>query len=472
MIPPVLFTDLYELTMAYGYWKEGMDSWDANFYLFFRKPPFGGSYAIVAGLDPALDLLERWKLSSADAAYLSSLQDSAGKPLFDPAFITYLSQLRLSVEVHSMPEGALVFPFEPLLRVQGPIIQCQLLESLLLNQINYPTLIATKAARICQAAQGDPVVEFGLRRAQGADGALSASRAAFIGGCTATSNVWAGQRFGIPVSGTQAHSWVMAFEDEHEAFRAFHRTLPRDAVFLVDTYNTLHGVAKAIEVAQELQLTPEQWSAIRLDSGDPLKLSREARRLLDAAGYQHVQIVASNELNETVIESLKSKGAPINKWGVGTHLVTGRPQAALDGVYKLTALRRPGQPWSNRLKLSEEDTKVSYPGLHQVRRYADGDLIYDISQPPGNPPSGVSIQGQPKQLSGPGKDLLEPVFANGQRKHSTLPLQLLQSRTRESLTHLTPAQKQLENPEPYWVGLEEQLNSRREILVKQQRSQP
>jgi nicotinate phosphoribosyltransferase len=446
---PVLFTDQYELVMAQGYWKEGMAEWDSNFYMFYRKPPFGGSFALMAGLEAVCECLERWRLGPEDLDYLRSLE------LFDGEFLSYLSQLRLNCRVYAMPEGTPVFPFEPMVRVEGPLVQCQLIEGLLLNQINFATLIATKAARICYAAQGDPVVEFGLRRAQGADGALTASRSAFIGGCCATSHVWAGQKFGIPISGTQAHSWIMAFDEEIEAFRAFNRSAPGGTVLLVDTYSTLEGVRRAIRLAQELQWPRERWTGVRLDSGDPLTLSRQVRRLLDGAGYQHVQIVASNELDELTIAKLKEQKAPIDRWGVGTHLVTGRGQGALDGVYKISGLRRPGGDWSYRLKLSEEQVKISHPGLHQVRRYSEGgryhrDVIYDLLEP---------------LAEDAGRDLLELVFDKGRRLKAPEPLQQIQERAYQELERLTPAHRSLEGAIPYPVALEPRLQRRKEGLV-------
>ncbi|MCB1148748.1 MAG: nicotinate phosphoribosyltransferase, partial [Chlamydiia bacterium] len=313
-----LHTDFYQLTMAYGYWKEGLKDKEAVYHLHFRKNPFQGGFAIACGLEAAIDFIRDFKFDLSDLQYLSTLLDVRGERTFPDEFLQYLGNLRFSVDVDAMPEGTAVFPQEPLLRVSGPIIECQLLESPLLNLINFSTLVATKGARVALAAKGDPVLEFGMRRAQGIDGALTASRAAYIGGCHATSNVLAGKLFDIPVKGTHAHSWIMAFEEEVDSFYAFADALPGNTVFLVDTYNTLDGVKKAIEVGNALKEKGSPFLGIRLDSGDLAYLSIEARRMLDEAGFPDAEIYASNELDETVIQELKQQGARIAVWGVGT----------------------------------------------------------------------------------------------------------------------------------------------------------
>ncbi len=385
-----LLTDLYEITMAYGYWKEGISSMESVFHLFFRKKPFGGEYAVAAGLGTALELLEKFHFSASDLAYLESLQ------LFEPQFLEELSKFKLTCDIDAVPEGTVIFPYEPILRVKGPIIQAQLLESLLLNIINFQTLIATKASRICKAAAPDPVVEFGLRRAQGIDGALSATRAAFIGGCTSTSNVLAGKMFGIPVKGTHAHSWIQAFPSEMEAFEAWTRCMPNNLVFLLDTYDTLRAAKRVVEVAKKFKL---EKFGVRLDSGDLATLSRAVRKIFDDGGFNNCFIMASNELNEEIIADLKRQGACIDLWGVGTHLVTGQSQPALDGVYKLAAVRNSRMdPWIFKVKKSEQIAKVTDPGILQVRRYAEEDVIYNIE---GSPPRAG------------GEDLLIPVWRDG-----------------------------------------------------------
>ena len=274
-----------------------------------------------------------------DTAYLAGLKGNDGRPLFEPAFLDYLCRLEPACDIDAVPEGTVVFPQEPLVRVRGPLLQAQLLETALLNIINFQTLVATKAARLVLAARGEPVLEFGLRRAQGIDGALSASRAAYIGGCEATSNVLAGQLFDIPVRGTHAHSWVMCHDDELTAFREYARVMPNNCVFLVDTYDTLQGVRHAVTVGQELRRQGHELIGIRLDSGDLASLSIEARKILDEGGFPRAAIVASNDLDEQIIETLKQQGARISVWGVGTRLVTGYDDPALGGVYKLSAIR-------------------------------------------------------------------------------------------------------------------------------------
>ena len=378
--------------MAYGYWKKGFFDKEAVFHLFFRKKPFQGPYAICAGLEPFLDFLRNFRYEPADLAYLATLCGADGKPLFEPAFLDYLSDFKFTCDIDAMPEGTPVFPYEPLVRVQGPIIQAQLLESPLLNIINFQSLIATKSSRICHAAQGDEVIEFGLRRAQGIDGALSAVRAAYIGGCHSTSNVLAGKLYNIPVKGTHAHSWIMAFDDELSSFEAWGEVMPNNLIFLVDTYESIRGAKRAIEVATRLRKKKIDILGVRLDSGDMAPLSIEIRRLLDQAGFTSAKIMASNELDEHLIADLKKRGAKIDLWGVGTHLVTGKDQPALDGVYKLSAVRENRKsPWKYKLKVSEQPAKVTSPGIHQVRRYWSGkgaiaDMTYDILTPlPQNP---------------------------------------------------------------------------------------
>src|SRR4029434_128136 len=321
-----LLTDLYQLTMAFGYWKSGLEAKEAVFHLFFRNQPFKGGFSIACGLTDAIDYLGAFSFQADELSYLSTLTGNDGKPLFEPAFLDYLQTIKWNCNVDGIPEGTVVFPNEPLLRIQGPLIQCQLVETALLNTLSFQTLIATKAARVCLAAKSAPVIEFGLRRAQGADGALTASRAAFIGGGAATSNVLAGYRLGIPIRGTHAHSWVMAFDTEEEAFRAYAAAMPNNAIFLVDTYDTLKGVDHAIEMGRWLRQQGHDLAGIRLDSGDLAWLSIEARRMLDEAGFPTATIVASNDLDEQTIESLKLQGAQINVWGVGTKLVTAYDQ--------------------------------------------------------------------------------------------------------------------------------------------------
>jgi nicotinate phosphoribosyltransferase len=450
---PALLTDLYELTMAYSYWKEGLSSMDAVFHLFFRKKPFGGSLAVAAGLETALQMLDNFHFSSSDLKYLATLEGDHGKPLFEPQFLDELSRLKLTCDIDAVPEGTAIFPYEPILRVKGPMIQAQILESLLLCIINFQTLIATKASRICMAASPGPVVEFGLRRAQGVDGALSAARAAFIGGCTSTSNILAGKLFNIPVKGTHAHSWVMAFPTEEESFEAWARAMPHNLIFLLDTYDTQRAAHHLVQLAKKLKIPN---FGVRLDSGDLALLSREVRKILDEAGYTKAIIMATNELDEIVITDLKRQGACIDLWGVGTHLVTGQTQPALDGVYKLAAVRKNSSaPWIYKLKKSEQFAKVTDPGLLQVRRFSSGshfigDLIYNTAEP------------MPKEWShftaSPSEDLLIPVVRGGKRVAPAPSLLESQIHAASQLKKLSPSIRRFLNPETYPVALEKSLH--------------
>lgn len=461
-----LLTDLYQLTMSYGYWKTGLDKTESVFHLFFRKRPFNGGFTIAAGLESVVDYLQNFRFSDSDLAYLATLQGPDGDPLFTKGFFEYLGNMKFTCQVDAVPEGTVVFPYEPLLRIQGPLIQCQLLESPLLNLVNFPTLIATKAARLRIAAQDDSILEFGLRRAQGIDGSLTASRAAYIGGCNATSNVLAGKLFGIPVRGTHSHSWVMVFDDEQASFQSFAENVPANSVFLVDTYDTLAGVKKAIEVGKWLKEHGRKFYGVRLDSGDLAWLSIKAREMLDNAGFQDAQIYASNELDETIISELKRQGAQITVWGVGTNLVTSQDQPALDGVYKLSALRSPGGLWKYKLKLSEQMVKVSNPGILQVRRMSlngenVADILYDIHTDvsggskivdPFDPTRQKTLK---KDLTG--TDLLIPIFRDGQLVYDLPSLQSIQAKTQQELKNFHMGIKRFLNPHQYVVGMEKSL---------------
>ena len=475
-----LLTDLYQLTMAYGYWKAGKADQEAVFELFFRKPPFQCGFTVAAGLAPAIDFLSAFCFTDDDAAFLGTLHGNDGQALFDGQFLDYLKALRFTCDVHAIPEGTVVFPQEPLLRIRGPILQCQLLETAMLNLINFQSLVATKAARVCLAAQGEPVLEFGLRRAQGVDGALAASRAAHIGGCDATSNVLAGKLYGIPVRGTHAHSWVMSFDDEREAFRAYAEAMPNNCVFLVDTYDTLEGVRHAVETGCWLRERGHEMAGIRLDSGDLAWLSIEARKILDEAGFPKAIIVASNDLDEHIIASLKNQGAKISVWGVGTKLVTAYDQPALGGVYKLGAIRGKDGRWNYKVKLSEQTAKISNPGIHQVRRFrsdkefiADG--IYDVEH--GAPENFTVVDPldptRRKHLA-PGtayEDLLVPVFKRGQQVYQLPALAEIRRRAQSQLAMFHPGVKRFVNPHQYPVGLELGLHDLKTELILRARGE-
>ena len=402
-----LLTDLYQLTMAYGYWKSGKQDQEAVFHLFFRKNPFNGQYAVACGLQYVVDFLKNFRFESDDLEYLATLKGNDEKELFEKSFLDYLRDMEFSCDINAFEEGEIVFANEPMLRVRGPIIQCQLLETILLNIINFQTLIATKASRIASVAGDDPILEFGLRRAQGIDGALSASRASYIGGCSATSNVLAGKLFNIPVKGTHAHSWIMSFEDEQESFQAYADAMPNNCVFLVDTYDTIEGVKKAVEVGARLREKGHEMVGIRLDSGDLAELSKIARVILDIGGFPDAKIIASNDLDEYEIEKLKENGAKISIWGVGTSLVTAKDQPALGGVYKLSAIRSKGEDWRYCIKLSEDEDKISNPGILQVRRYFHSGVIFkDILY---NEEDNYNAE-----YSIPHEDMLKPIFKNGE----------------------------------------------------------
>jgi nicotinate phosphoribosyltransferase len=473
-----LLTDLYQLTMAYGYWKLGRADEHAVFQLYYRKNPFGGGYAVAAGLEYLIDYLKSLRFESEDLDYLRTLTGNDGKALFDGAFLDYLAQMRFTCDIDAAPEGTVVFPQEPLVRVTGPILQGQILETPLLNMINFQTLVATKASRVCAAARGDQVIEFGLRRAQGVDGGIAASRAAYVGGVHATSNVLAGRLFDIPVKGTHAHSWVMSFDTETDAFNAYAQAMPNNGVFLVDTYNSLEGVRRAVEVGRRLREAGHEMIGIRLDSGDLAYLSIEARRILDEGGFPNATILASNDLDEHIIQSLKIQGARIDVWGVGTKLATAYDQPALGGIYKLSALRKAGGAWDYKVKLSEQSVKITTPGVLQVRRFFSGDeatadMIYDLHSPiPAEPvivdPFDFSRR---KKLSGDTRheDLLLPIFRQGRCVYESPPLAASRQRTAAQLAMFHAGVKRFVNPHQYPVGLERSLHDLKTKLILQAR---
>jgi nicotinate phosphoribosyltransferase len=469
-----LLTDLYEITMAGANWKSGTHTREAVFHLFFRRNPFAGGYAIACGLEDAVKFLRGFRFEEDDVSYLAGLKGNDESPLFETAFLDYLRTLRFTCDVDGIPEGTVVFANEPLLRITGPIVEAQLVESALLNIINFQTLIATKAACVCSATRGDPVIEFGLRRAQGVDGALSASRAAFIGGCAGTSNVLAAKIYGIPAKGTHAHSWVMSFDSEMEAFQAYAEAMPNNCIFLVDTYDTLNGVRHAIEAGKWLRARGKKMIGIRLDSGDLAYLSIEARKLLDDAGFDDAVIVASNDLDETIIASLKDQGSTITVWGVGTKLVTAYDQPALGGVYKLTAVREKGGQWKPKIKISEQIAKVPVPGIQQVRRFEEhggpvADVIYDVGLGCSTPCVAIDPADVTRRKVIPQDathhDLLGPIFRAGKQVYELPPISESQNRTREELRKFHPGIKRLLNPHQYPVGLEERLHELKANLV-------
>ncbi len=469
-----LLTDFYQITMASGYWQLGMHEQQAVFHLLFRKNPFKGNHALSCGLGSVVDFLEQWTFQKDDLDYLATLKDGKHLPMFDKGFLDYLAGMRFACDIDAVPEGTIVFPNEPVLRIQGPLIQCQLLETALLNILNFQTLIATKAARVCLAAKGDDVIEFGLRRAQGPDGALSASRAAYIGGCAATSNTLAGKLYDIPVRGTHAHSWVTAFPTESEAFAAYTKVMPNNSVLLVDTFNTIEGVAHAIEAGLQMRAHGAELSAIRLDSGDMADLSVKARRMLDDAGLTETGIIASNSLDENIIADLKKNGAKISAWGVGTNLVTAYDHPALDGVYKMSALQKSDGTWEYKLKLSEQEVKISNPGRHQVRRFFSGDnfftdIIYDLELGIAEAPEAALFDKDASHIHindyDASVDLLEPLYRRGKLVQDKKSIHAIR---KDALKESKRFQTQ-QGGRDYSVGLEKNLHELKLKLMKQYR---
>ena len=474
-----LFTDLYQLTMAAAYHASGLDSMRACFHLYFRDNPFDGGYAIACGLERAVEYLSDLRFTHEDLDYLSAQTGNDGRPLFDGQFLEWLSDMRFELDVDAIPEGTVVFPREPLVRVCGPIVQCQLVETALLNCVNFQTLVATKASRVCLAAQGDPVVEFGLRRAQGPDGGMSASRAAYVGGCVGTSNTLAGSRYGIPVSGTHAHSWVMAWDSELEAFEAYAEALPNNCTLVIDTYDTLEGARNAVRVGTMLRDRGHRLIGVRIDSGDLAWLSVRVRQILDEGGLPDVKIVASNELDENLIVSLKDQGAAIDLWGVGTKLATSWDQPALGGVYKLAAVRRPGAEWTPRVKVSEQTAKVTTPGVLGVRRFRRddgslaGDMIFDVMRPPVGEARMIDPSDSTRRKTfsenDAYEDLLVPVFRAGHLVYRCPALAQVRDHATRSVSELDPSITRFLNPHSYPVGLERSVHDVRDALVRQAR---
>ena len=462
-----LLTDLYELTMLAGYLEEGMHETPAVFDLFYRQNPFKGGYAVFAGLDTALEYLENLRFNDEELAYLESLK------MFRPNFLEFLQGFRFSGRVTALPEGTVVFGREPLVTVEGSLAEAQFVETALLNIINFQTLIATKSARICRMAGDAAVIEFGLRRAHGPDGGISVARAAYIGGARSTSNVEAGHRFGIPVKGTHAHSWIMAFPDELTAFRKYAEVFPDSCILLVDTYDTLKsGIPNAITVAGEMRSAGHELVGIRIDSGDLAYLSREARRLFDAAGFPNARIVASNEIDEYVIESILAEGGKIDIYGVGTKLATGMGEGggALGGVYKLVRIGdRP------RLKVTSDIAKSTLPDRKVLWRTtdADGNFLLDIIALEGEElHSGATVFNPANPLehkviptAAHLENLRSVVMDKGKRTAPSPPLDEMADRCTCQLDRLPQGCLRYVNPHVYKVSISEGLNNLRNRLI-------
>ena len=472
-----LLTDLYEITMMQGYFKSGKKDF-AVFDAFYRKNPCDGGYAICAGLEQVIDYIEHLHFDADDIAYLRSLK------IFDEDFLAYLSNFHFSGDIYAIPEGSVMFPREPMLKVVAPIMEAQLIETAVLNIINHQSLIATKAARVCYAAKGDGVMEFGLRRAQGPDSGTYGARAAVIGGCKGTSNVLAGQLFDVPVLGTHAHSWIMSFPDEYTAFQAYAKLYPNACTLLVDTYDTLKsGVPNAIHVFEEMRKagTLSKNYGIRMDSGDLAYLSKKARLMLDEAGFPDAVIAASNDLDEYLIESLKQQGAAITSWGVGTNLITSKDNPSFGGVYKLAAIQDKKGNFIPKIKLSENIEKVTNPGNKTFYRIYDkasgkiradliclADEVFDESKDlklfdPNAPWKKTRLPGGSYTM----REMLIPVFKNGKAIYhspSVMEIQQICNREKASLWDET---KRFTNPHEIHVDLSQKLYDMKTALLEE-----
>ncbi len=461
-----LLTDFYQLTMMQGYFKNQSDE-KVIFDAFYRKNPSGSGYAICAGLDQVIDYIKGLHFDYDDISYLRSLE------IFDEDFLNYLAGFHFTGDIYAVPEGTVVFPMEPLVKVIAPIMEAQLIETAILNIINHQSLIATKASRVCYAAKGEPVMEFGLRRAQGPDAGIYGARAAVIGGCIGTSNVLAAKEFDMPALGTHAHSWIMSFEDELTAFRKYAELYPNNTTLLVDTYDTLRsGVPHAIQVFKELKEAgkmPRSYG-IRLDSGDLAYLSKKARVMLDKAGFEDAVICASSDLDETLINSLKTQGATINSWGVGTNLITSKDCPSFGGVYKLAAIEKDGVVIP-KIKLSENTEKITNPGNKRLYRIYDktsgkikADLITLVSDKIDESEPLLlfdPISTWKKTLLQPGtyivKELLVPIFQSGQCVYESKPVMEIRNYCQQELCTLWDETRRLVNPQEVYVDLSKNL---------------
>jgi nicotinate phosphoribosyltransferase len=462
--------------MAQGYWKNGMNH-RAVFEMFFRRQPFEGGFSVFAGLQTLLEDLEGLSFSAEDIDYLGSLR------LFEPPFLDYLRNFRFTGSLWAMDEGTVIFPQEPLIRIDGGLIECQIIEGMLLNTINFQSLIATKTARIWLASGKGSIMEFGLRRAQGPDGAMSASRAAFIGGAAGTSNVLAGKTYGIPVMGTMAHSWIMAHPSEEAAFRAYAEIYPDKTIFLIDTYDTLKsGIISAIKVGRELDARGKKFG-VRLDSGDIHYLSVEVRRLLDEAGLPGAFITVSNDLDEVIIRTPTDAGAPIDSWGVGTQMVTGGKEASFTGVYKLAARDDGLGELFPAIKFSDNPDKTTNPGVKQVWRIRDdrGMAVADVLSLDEDAAGPDRIEGGRRyafwhpaadyrhfyhEITGSAEPLLRPRMDRGRLTGQHPSLEDIRSRVCSDLDSLDQSYRRILNPHVYKVSVTERLRNLKLELIK------
>ncbi len=474
-----LMTDLYELTMMQGYFKNKDQNETVIFDAFYRNNPMDSGYAICAGLAQVIDYIKNLKFQEEDIAYLRSLK------IFEEDFLEYLRTFRFSGDIYAIPEGSVMFPREPMIKVIAPIMEAQLIETAILNMINHQSLIATKTSRVCFAARGDGIMEFGLRRAQGPDAGIYGARAAMIGGCIGTSNVLAGQLFDVPVKGTHAHSWIMSFPDEYTAFKAYSQMYPSACILLVDTYDTLKsGVPNAIRVFQEMRAAgvPLTNYGIRLDSGDLAYLSKKARKMLDDAGFPDAVISASNDLDEYLIDSLKVQGCKITSWGVGTHLITSKDWPSFGGVYKLAAIQDPETGnFIPKIKLSENTEKVTNPGNKTIYRIYEAetgkikaDLIclvdetFDENEPlllfdPLEPWKKTKLEGGTYRM----REMMVPVFKNGECVYESPKVMDIREYCSAELDTLWDETRRLFNPHQVYVDLSKKLYDMKINLLDQ-----
>ncbi|MCM1326416.1 MAG: nicotinate phosphoribosyltransferase [Bacteroidales bacterium] len=463
-----LLTDLYELTMMQGYFKNKDRNETVIFDAFFRNNPCGGGYSVSAGLEQLIQYIKELRFDKEDIDYLASLG------IFGEDFLEYLGTFRFSGDIYAIPEGTVMFPREPMVKVIAPIMEAQLVETAILNIINHQSLIATKAARVCYAARGDGIMEFGLRRAQGPDAGTYGARAAIIGGCIGTSNVLAGQLFHVPVKGTHAHSWIMSFPDEYTAFKTYADMYPGACILLVDTYDTLKsGVPNAIRVFTEMREAgiPLTFYGIRLDSGDLAYLSKKARKMLDAAGFPDAVISASNDLDEFLIDSLKAQGATITSWGVGTNLITSKDNPSFGGVYKLAAIQDENGTFIPKIKLSENSEKVTNPGdkiIYRIYEKDSGkikadliclaDEVYNEAEDlllfdPLEPWKKTKLKGGTYTI----RPILKQIFKNGECCYTSPEVMEIREYCQKELDTLWDETKRLVNPHEVYVDLSKKL---------------
>ena len=473
-----LLTDLYELTMMQGYFKNPTDQ-VVVFDAFYRKNPCDGGYAIAAGLDQIIEYVRHLHFAPDDIDYLRSLN------IFDADFLEYLRGFHFTGDIYAVPEGTVVFPREPLLKVIAPVMEAQLVETTILNLLNHQSLIATKASRVVYAAKGDGIMEFGLRRAQGPDAGLYGARAAMIGGCIGTSNVLTGQMFQVPVKGTHAHSWIMSFPDEYTAFKTYAELYPNACILLVDTYDVLNsGVPNAIRVLQEMKAAGHEMKGygIRIDSGDLAYLSKQAYKMLDEAGFGDAIISASSDLDEYLIESLKSQGAKINSWGVGTNLITCQDNPAFGGVYKLAAIKNAeDEDFVPKIKLSENVEKVTNPGNKTIYRIYDkktgkirADLIC-LANETFDPKEDMIIfdpmaTWKKTKIAGGSytlRELLVPVFQKGECVYTSPSVMEIRDICQKELNTLWDETRRFANPQEVYVDLSDKLFKIKSDLLEQ-----